>query len=109
MVPAPSFNDDDEAREFNHVIEMFKFLNLPIHHIINKTSRYKQAQNKKRARGKIIDHFSCESLDVIRNKKVLIVDDVMTTGSTLKAMVGLLLPGHPKTIKILVMAKRISK
>ena len=109
VVPAPSFNDDDKAREFNHVIEMFKFLNLPILHIVNKVSRYKQAENKKRARGQIIDHFSCEPLEEIKNKKLLIVDDVMTTGSTLKAMVGLLLPGHPKTIKILVMAKRTTK
>lgn len=109
VVPAPSFLDDDEERGFNHVIEMFKFLNLPTHHIIDKTSRYKQAENKKRERGKIIDHFSVGSLEVIKNKKVLIVDDVMTTGSTLKAMVGLLLPGHPKTIKILVMAKRTTK
>ena len=106
VVPAPSYYDDDVLREFNHVIEMYRFLNLPFYHLINKTSEFKQAGNSRRKRKTIINHFSCDSLSEIRDKKVLIVDDVMTTGSTLKAMVGMLSKGHPKTIKILVMAKR---
>ena len=109
LIPAPSNDEDDKNREFNHVIEMFKILNLPIYHLVNKTSRFKQAGSKSKQRKDAIEHLSIESYEQIRNKKVLIVDDVMTTGSTLKAMMGLLLPGHPKTIKILVMAKRTTK
>ena len=109
VVPAPSFYDEDEAREFNHVVEMFKFLNLHIYHLVNKISKFKQAENTKRQRKTIIDHFACESLSEIYGKKVLIVDDVMTTGSTLKAMVSLLSKGQPKVLKILVMAKREMK
>ena len=38
-------------------------------------------------------------------KKVLIVDDVFTTGSTVNAMIDLIKPKNPKKIKILVMSK----
>ena len=109
IVPAPSSKDEDTAREFNHVVEIFRFLNLPYYHLINKTSNFKQAENTRKNRKTIIEHFSCENLEQIKGKKILIVDDVMTTGSTLKAMVGMLSKGQPKTIKILVMAKREMK
>ena len=106
LIPAPSYDEDDKDREFNHVIEMFKILNLPIYHLVNKTSRFKQAGSKSKQRKDAIEHLSIESYDQIRNKKILIVDDVMTTGSTLKAMVSLIQKGHPKCIKILVMSRR---
>ena len=106
LIPAPSFDEDDKNREFNHVIEMFKIINLPIYRLVTKTSKFKQAGSKSKQRKEAIDHMSVESYDQIRNKKVLIVDDVMTTGSTLKAMVSLIQKGHPKKIKILVMSKR---
>ena len=106
LVPAPSSKDEDTDREFNHVVEIFRFLNLPYYHLVNKNSKFKQAENTAKNRKTIIDHFTVESLEQIRDKKVLIVDDVMTTGSTLKAMVGLLSKGHPRLIRILVMVKR---
>ncbi len=106
VVPAPSYVVEDSNREFNHVIEIFKFLNLPIYHIVNKITPFKQAEHSKRRRVEIIDHLQVTSLSEINNKKVLIVDDVMTTGSTLKAMISLLSKGRPKIMKILVMAKR---
>ena len=109
LIPAPSYDEDDKNREFNHVVEMFKILNLPMYRLVIKTSRFKQAGFASKKRKDAIEHMSVVSYDQIRNKKVLIVDDVMTTGSTLRAMVSLIQKGHPKTIKILVMAKREMK
>lgn len=47
-----------------------------------------------------------KEIEVIKNKKILICDDICTTGSTLKAIIELVKKGNPKDIKILVVAKR---
>ena len=107
LVPAPSFYEEDNKREFNHVVEIFKSINLPFVKCVNKISQFKQATHVKRERKEIIEHFEGENLSLIKNKKVLIVDDVITTGSTLQSMIAIIRKGFPKDIKILVMAKRI--
>ena len=42
---------------------------------------------------------------MVKNKRILLIDDVVTTGSTLKASIDLIKKGSPKDIKILVLAK----
>ena len=106
VIPAPSYDEDDINRGFNHVVEIFKCINLPMYRYVYKKTRYKQSQFKSKQRKDAIEHLGIDSNEKIKGKKVLIVDDVMTTGSTLRAMVSLIQKGHPKTIKILVMSKR---
>lgn len=105
LVPAPSAKEDDEKRGFNHVIEIFKILKLPIERVIKKTCHYKQSDHNREERKEIKKHLVVENGEILRNKNVLIVDDVCTTGSTLKAIINLIKPFKPKTIRILVMSK----
>ena len=86
IVPAPSSKENDSERGFNHVIEIFKHLRLK--------------------RKNIKDILAIKNVN-LTNKKILIVDDVCTTGSTIKAMIELVKSKHPKTIKVLVMSKTI--
>ena len=105
MVPIPSFESDDKLREFNHVEEIFKSLNLPMKKIFRKTKKVKQADltaDKRKLINKyieLIDNFD------LSKTKVLLVDDVYTTGSTIKACISLIQKLHPKNIKVLVMSK----
>ena len=41
----------------------------------------------------------------LTNKKILIVDDVMTTGSTVKHAIEIIKKKKPKIIKVLILAK----
>ena len=106
IVPAPSYIEDDEKRGFKHVVEMFKIINLPIVEVFKKISPFKQAEHTRRSRAEISKHLEIVNKEKVNNKKVLIVDDVCTTGSTLKALIRLVREANPKDIKILVMSKR---
>ena len=105
MVPIPSYKEDDEIREFNHVEEMFKVLKLKTERVLEKTEKIKQANLSFKQRKEIKNFLRITNGDVIRNKKILLVDDVYTTGSTMSAAISLIEQYHPKRIEILVMSK----
>lgn len=107
LVPAPSFIDEDNPKKFAHVEEIFKVLNLEIVSLFKKTSNVKQASLHFNERQKIGDNIELISELELRNKKILLIDDVSTTGATLKAMINLLKKRGFKECKILVIAKRI--
>lgn len=105
IVPVPSFYEDNEIRGFNHVEEIFKPLKLPILKILKKTSHFKQAEHSGNTRNEISQHLVLTNNLSLRGKKILLVDDVYTTGSTIKACIELLKELKPKRIEILVMSK----
>ena len=109
MIPIPSFKEDDEAREFNHVIEMFSFLKLKSLNILTKTSHFKQASNTASKRKEIEKYIELSDKPDLTKKKVLLVDDVYTTGSTMRSAIRLINELHPRCIKVLVMSKTIFK
>lgn len=106
VVPAPSSKESNEKRGFNHVVEMFKNLRLKMERCVYKTKDVKQTEQTALERKNIRDILEISNVN-LKNKKVLIVDDVFTTGSTIKAMIELIKTKHPKKIKVLVMSKTI--
>lgn len=105
VIPVPSYKTEDLKREFNHVIEIFSSLNLPIVRLIEKTENIKQSSLKKNERANIAKYLKMSNIETVRNKKVLLVDDIHTTGSTIQACIDLVRQGQPKDIKVLVLAK----
>ena len=106
LVPAPSAKEADEERGFNHVIEIFKTLKLKMLPCVHKTTNIKQSDLSASERANIKNHLIIDDVDLTK-KKILIVDDVYTTGSTVKAMIELIKSKNPKRIKVLVMSKTI--
>ena len=107
VVPAPSSPESDAIRGFNHAEELFAQLNLPIVKAIIKTSNREQKEQSLEGRKEIGKYFALTKIDKIRNKKVLIVDDVYTSGSTINAMIKLVKKAQPKSIKILILSKQL--
>ena len=107
IIPVPSYIKDDEVRGFNHVEEVFSMLNLPMKKALIKTSHFKQAEKGAKKRQEIRKHL-CLVPDInLENEKVLLVDDIYTTGSTLKTAINLIEKLNPKSIEVLVLAKTI--
>lgn len=106
MIPAPSYKDSDEERGFNHVVEIFKILNLKMLKCIHKTKKIKQADLTSEERKNIGSSLVIEDVD-LSNKKILIVDDVFTTGSTVRNMIRLVKEKGAKKIQVLVMSKTL--
>ena len=105
VIPIPSYIKDDETRGFNHVVEAFKTLGLEILPIISKTAHHKQADLTAKQRAKVSKYLVINKQINLEKCKVLLVDDIYTTGATMKAAINLVERLNPKDIKVLVLAK----
>ena len=72
-----------------------------------KTSHFKQAEKGAKKRQQIRKHLSLMPNISLKNEDVLIVDDIYTTGATLKTAINLIEKLNPRSIQILVLAKTI--
>ena len=106
MIPAPSSDQSDKERGFNHVEEIFGKLKLKMIKCIHKTKQVKQADLTTKEREKIGQYLVIDEVN-LSHKKILLVDDVYTTGSTIKSMIKLVKERGAKKIKVLLMSKTI--
>jgi competence protein ComFC len=109
IVPIPSNEEDDLERGFNHVIEIYKPLKLRFAKAIIKNCKFKQSDLSKLEREKVSSKLSLVNNLLIKNKNILLVDDVITTGSTMKACINLLKNGGAKHIVCLAISHPIDK
>lgn len=106
LIPAPSSKDADKNRGFNHVFAMFKCMHLKTINCIEKTEDFKQSDLSFEERKQVGKKLQITNVDLSK-KRLLIVDDVYTSGSTIKAIIELVKTKNPKKIKVLVMSKTI--
>ncbi len=106
LVPLPSSRKSDEERGFNHVIEIFKGLKLPFENVLFKKKEHKQSDGHFKDRIDVDKVIDIKNGGKLKGKNILIVDDICTTGSSIRAAIKLIQKYNPKRIKILVVAKR---
>ncbi len=105
LVYAPSHPSKVLERGFDHVPTIFSSLGLPVLHALAKTEDVKQSSQSKGERKKVGKYIRLIDPQGIRGQKILLVDDIFTTGSTVRACLRLILKLHPKNVLVLVLAK----
>lgn len=101
LVPAPSYEEKNLERGFNHVEEIFKGIGNGYLKPILKKDNVKQADLNFTQRQKISEHLLWDERVDVRGKKILFVDDLITTGATAKACCALIKEHGAKKVKIL--------
>ncbi len=109
IVPVPSYLEKDKERRFNHVEAIFSLLGLPIEKILYKEKDYKQSSLNKENRKKAVMNIKLKCKKDLSSKRFLLVDDIVTTGYTLKRCMSLLETLNPKNIKVVTIAYSMSK
>jgi competence protein ComFC len=99
----PSSKEKVESRGFHHLQAMFDCHKLPYESCLIKNSNWKQSSQSKENRAKVSEILELRNIDRIKNKRVLLIDDVATTGSTLLSAYKLLVP-HASHVSALVFA-----
>lgn len=97
LVPIPSTKEKYQQRGFSPVIKMFECCGMEVIDVLSKKRDVEQKNQRKSQRSKI--EFQLKELDFSK-KKLLLIDDVVTTGSSMRAAYTLL-AGKCKKIKLL--------
>ena len=93
IVPVPLHPDRECERGFNQALvlarELSRLSGLPIdEHSVNRrlyTERHRAGMDAKARRKSVAEAFAVSHSDLIAGKRVLLVDDVFTTGATVSA------------------------
>jgi len=111
ILSVPMHNKKLRERGFNQSLELAKIFarkidtpvkrqgfekqkHTPAQSILNRTERLANLKNS----------FLIPS-DILRNKKILLIDDIMTTGTTLEECTHVLLQGGAKQVQVLFLAR----
>ena len=105
----PSNLKEDKKRGFNHIEEIVKGLKLKSDYMFYKEKEVKQTSLKYIDRQQIENIIKIKKDKIIdKNKKYLIVDDIVTTKATLKAIIKILLKNgvSSENISAIIISKK---
>lgn len=91
-IPLPSSSEKVAQRGFHHLHRMIALLDLEMADLLVKTKNIKQAKLSKEDRKHIDMIFEIKKDIECSFENVVLIDDVCTTGATLKAAIALLRP-----------------
>ena len=109
LVLAPSNKEIEDKRGFNHLEGIFECLNFPIIKCFKKAKLWKQSDKKLKDRGDIQKVIKLDKSCLNNVKRVLIVDDVLTSGSTIRTIIRQLPSCVDKKVLVLSSNCRIVK
>lgn len=98
IIPIPMHPENLQLRTFAHIDELLKSANIPFAHHLTKLSNEQQSLKTREERLQTPQLFEVINPDAIKDKNLLIVDDIYTTGTTLNHAKKALLEAGAKSV-----------
>lgn len=113
IIPVPLHADREVERGFNQAVliarELARLSRLPLdeHSVVRRlrTERHRAGMDAKARRKSVADAFVIRHCDLIAGKRVLLVDDVFTTGATASACAQALNESGASAVFVLTIAR----
>ncbi|MCD7809085.1 MAG: hypothetical protein LUH02_07065 [Erysipelotrichaceae bacterium] len=100
----PSASSDNQIRGFAPMATIASSFSSHVFTGLYKKEDYKQSNYSYEQRKEVIDKIGIRYGESLSNKSILILDDVITSGSTLLACLKLIESYHPQKIEFLVLS-----
>lgn len=104
-IPIPLSLERLYERGFNQAKLLADFLPLPHLDVLQRTHHEKQSKKSRTERLAAANMFSVTNLSEIANKRIVLVDDIYTTGSTLRHAAKLLLQNGATSVSALTLIR----
>lgn len=106
FVIAPSSEEDNLVRGFAPVAEIMKTISPHVFTGLYKKEKYKQSSLSYQKRQEVGKKIAIRNGEQLKGKHIVLVDDVMTSGATLKACLKLVKGYSPQSIEVLVFSAK---
>lgn len=106
VVVAPSSEEDNLKRGFSPIETIAKTFSSNVFTGLYKKEKYKQSDLSYAERKNVFSKIGIHNGEKLKDKKVLILDDVMTSGSTLYTCLKLVLEYQPQNVELLVLSTK---
>ena len=113
IVPVPSHWRSVLVRRYNQAAELARAVRrvseLPVvwSALRKRHTQRTRGLNRRQRAVSLRNAFALASADRVRGARVLVVDDVMTTGATLHAVARTLLQGGARSVDVVVLVRRL--
>lgn len=102
IIPIPMHEKMETKRTFCHMTAIFEEMNLPFEQLLEKTTMEQQSKKTKVQREGVAPLFKMKQPRDLTGKTVLLVDDLLTTGTTLKHAENCLMAAGAKKVEKIV-------
>lgn len=102
----PSSQEDNELRGFAPVETIAQTFSSQIFNGLYKKEKYKQSDLSYQERKRVARRIDIRDGEKLKGKKVLILDDVITSGSTLHSCLLLVLAQEPQSVELLALSTK---
>lgn len=113
IIPVPLHHDRERERGFNQACVLARELSRVIgsqideHSVVRRvhTERHRAGMDAKARRQSVANAFTVRHADSVSGKRVLLIDDVFTTGATVSACASVLKDAGAEEVFVLTVAK----